>query len=136
MKYRYVNDLTSDIAFIGYGSTYKEVFENTAMALSEVICKTKKIKPINKKVIIAKADDYEGLLFNFLSEIIAAVDIEEMFFSKFKITKLNSKEITAECFGQEMTPKLGNTVVKAVTKHKFGLKKTKGRIESFVTVDI
>ena len=46
MKYRFIDDLTSDVYFESYGKNLKEVFENSALAMFEVICKINKVKPL------------------------------------------------------------------------------------------
>ncbi|MBU1203450.1 MAG: archease [Nanoarchaeota archaeon] len=125
IKYRFVEGPTSDVMFEAYGKTSKELFENSALALSEVICKIKQVKPKNKIKVQVRAESLRELLFNWLQEIIAQVDINEMFFSKFKITKITDTTLTAELYGQPIQPELGETVVKAITRHNFTLKTPK-----------
>jgi len=120
-KYKFIEGPTSDVMFEAYGKTSKELFENSALALSEVICKLKQVKPKNKITVQVKAKNLKELLFNWMQEIIAQVDISEMFFSRFIITKLTSTQLTAELHGQPTQPELGETVVKAITRHNFTL---------------
>jgi SHS2 domain-containing protein len=136
-KYGYIKDLTSDVAFRAWGKDYKELFENSGLALSSIICKTDKLKLIRKIKLTAEGEDYESLLFNFLQQIIAAVDTDEIFLREFKVTKISKNKVIAVCKGEEIRPELGYTVVKAITKHKFELSKQKdGKQTVFVTVDI
>ena len=44
MKYKFVEDLTSDVMYEAYGKDLKELFENAALALLSVICKIDKVK--------------------------------------------------------------------------------------------
>ena len=44
-KYKFLDDITSDVMFEAYGKDLKELFENAAEALFSVICKIKKVKP-------------------------------------------------------------------------------------------
>ena len=119
MKYKFIDDLTSDVMFEANGKDLKELFENSALALFSVICKLDKVK--EKKSIKVKVDgeNLDDLLFNWLQELIALVDIEEMFFSKFEIIEINENKLKAEVSGEGITKEKGETVVKALTKYNF-----------------
>jgi len=136
MKYEYIDDLTSDVLFHAYGRNLKEVFENSALAMFEIICDTKQVQPINVIEVKVSGKDSEDLLYNWLQELIALVDIEEAFFSKFDITKITNTELTAKIYGESMTKEKGYTVVKAVTYYKFNLEKIENKYKSTVSLDI
>jgi len=136
MKYKIIDDLTSDVMFEAYGKGLKELFENAAEAMFSIICKVDKVekkKPIKVKV---DADGVEDLMIKWLQELIAVVDTEEMFLSKFNIKNIDEKHLEAECFGEEISPEKGETVVKAVTYYNFNLEKTKDGYKACVTLDI
>ena len=124
MKYRIVDDLTSDVMFEAYGKDLKEVFENSAYALFSVVCQVKKVKPLKAVKVEVKADNESELLYKWLSMLIALVDTKAMFFSKFDIVKIDSKHLTAKAYGEPATPSKGETVVKAVLYYGFKLEKT------------
>jgi len=136
MKFRFISDLTSDVVFEAYGKTLKEVFENSALALFNVICDAKSVKPALKKKVVVSGDDASDLLFNWLQELIGIVDSEGMFLSKFSVKKITEKSMEAEVFGEEATPEKGGTVVKAVTYYKFNLEKTPKGYKATVALDI
>ncbi len=125
VKYKSINDLTSDVMYEAYGKNLKELFINSALALFNTVCQASKIKPKTKKTIEIKANSLQDLLYNWLSELIALVDTEQMFFSKFRILSVNENHIKAECYGEEITPSKGGTVVKAVLYYKFKVEKVK-----------
>jgi len=125
MKFKFIEDLTSDVMFEAYGKNEKELFENSALALFNVICKVKKVKNKKKVKIKVKGDDLKDLMFNWLQELIALVDIKEMFFSKFKVLKISENKLEAEVYGEEIKPENGETVVKAISYYKFELEKDK-----------
>jgi len=135
MKYKYLQGvITSDVMFEAYGKTPREVFENAAIAMSETICHDVESR-ISIRVRV-KGKNLKDLLYNWLQELIAQIDIEEMFFSKFKILKITETELEAELFGEPITPEKGETVVKAVTYHGFDLRIKKDRYVATVSVDI
>ncbi|MAG19945.1 archease [archaeon] len=125
MKFKFIEDLTSDVMFEAYGKNEKELFENSALALFNVICRVKKVKNKKKVKIKVKGEDLKDLMFNWLQELIALVDVKEMFFSKFKILKISENKLEAEVYGEEIKPENGETVVKAISYYKFELEKKK-----------
>jgi SHS2 domain-containing protein len=135
-KYRFIENLTSDVMFEAYGKTPRELFENSAFAVSSVICKIAEIKPKKSIIIKVSGENMEELLFSWLQEIIARVDIETMFFSKFKIKNITSNIVEAEISGQPVRKNLGETVVKAVTRHNFSIKKKNSIYTATVVLDI
>jgi SHS2 domain-containing protein len=136
MKYRFVDDLTSDVMFEAYGKDLKELFVNAALALFSVICQLEKIRPGVKKEVEVGGEDEKDLMFNWLQGLIGLVDTEEMFFSKFDIIEMDKKRLRAECWGEKITMEKGGTLVKGVTYHKFGIEKTKGGYRATVSLDI
>lgn len=137
MKYKFIDSITSDVLFEAYGKDLKELFENSAEALFSVICKIDKVKPVKKEKFQMKAEgNIKDLMINWLHGLIAAAEVEEMFFSKFKVLEIDENHVIAEVFGEGISPKTGNTVVKAVTYHKFSLEKGKNGYVVSVTLDI
>ena len=136
MKYRFVEDLTSDVLFEAYGKELKELFTNAALALFSVICQIDKIGDKEEKGIEVSADNLEDLLFNWLQELIAIVDTENLFFSRFEILELNDKHLKAKCYGEPAKPEKGGTVVKGVTYYKYKFEKVKEGYKVRVSLDI
>tara|TARA_Y100000310_G_C20470686_1_gene709881 strand:- start:195 stop:605 length:411 start_codon:yes stop_codon:yes gene_type:complete len=136
MKYKYLKDLTSDVMFEAYGKDLKELFENSAEAMFETICQLDKVKPTKKIEVNIQSDSVEDLLYYWLQQLIALVDIEEMFFSKFVIKEIKDNTLRADVFGESIVPEKGETLVKAVTNYKFGLEKTKQGYKATVSLDI
>ena len=136
MKYKYIKDLTSDVMFEAYGKDLKELFENSAEAMFETICQLDKVKPTKKIEVNIQSDSVEDLLYYWLQQLIALVDIEEMFFSKFVIKEIKDNTLRADIFGEPIVPEKGETLVKAVTNYKFELKKIKEGYKATVSLDI
>jgi SHS2 domain-containing protein len=136
MKFRFVKDLTSDVVFEAYGKDKKELFENAGLALMSIICQIEKVKPLLSKDVEIAGDDDKDLLFNWLQKLIEMVDIENLFFSKFQVKKIDRKYLTAKCYGEDSDPSKGGTLVKAVTYYKFNIEKSKGGFKATVSLDI
>lgn len=135
-KYKFLDEITSDVMFEAYGKDLKDLFENAAEALMQIICKKDLVGSEKELKVEVKADSAEDLMINWLQYLIATVDIEEMFFSKFRITEIDEKHLTGYAYGETMTPEKGETVVKAVTYHKYKFKKTDDGYMTRVSLDI
>ena len=135
-KYRFIDDLTSDVMFEAYGKDLKEVFENSAEAMMSVICQLDKIGQGESKEVEVSGKDEKELLLNWLQELIARVDIDGLFFSRFEIKEISPTNLRAVVHGEEARPENGETVVKAVTYYKFSLEKTEDGYKSTVSLDI
>ena len=75
-------------------------------------------------------------MISWLQEIIASVDTEQMFFSRFDIDEIDATHLKARIYGQSISPELGETVVKAVTLFKFRVKESKEGYIARVSLDI
>ncbi|MEA2037811.1 MAG: archease [Nanoarchaeota archaeon] len=135
-KYKFLDDITSDVMFEAYGKDLKELFQNAAEALFSVICKIKDVKPEETEEYQVKAEKLEDLMINWLQALIAIVDTEQKFFSKFEIIEIDETHIRAKLSGEQIKPELGETVVKAVTLYKYQFEKTKEGYKVRVSLDI
>ena len=124
MKYRIVDDLTSDVMFEAHGKSLNEVFENSALAMFSVICNVKKVKPEKSVAVEVKGENAQDLLYKWLSRLVALVDTKGMFFSKFEVLEIGETRMKAKVYGEPATPAKGETVVKAVLYYGFKLEKT------------
>ncbi len=136
MRYRFVEDLTSDVVFEAYGKDMKELFENAAFALFSVITQIERVQPMIEKTFEVKGDNAKDLMFNWLQELIGAVDLQEIFFSEFEVKEISENHLKAVCRGEESDPGKGGTLVKAVTYYKFSLEKTARGYKVTVALDI
>lgn len=138
MKYKFL-DHTADIMFEAYGSSLNELFENSALATEETMVNLKQIKPKIKKEINLENENIENLLFDFLGELIYFKDAELLLFSKIKVIIKKDKlyKLKAVLEGEKLTNKHEQKVdVKAVTYHKFEIKKVKNNFVARVILDI
>jgi SHS2 domain-containing protein len=135
-KFKFIDDLTSDVMFEAYGKDLKEVFANAAEAMFKVMCQIEKVKPSRHVIVKADAESADKLMLFWLQELIATVDIKGMFFSKFDILEISEKHIKARCWGEKVSQEKGETVVKAVTYYKYSFAKTAEGYVARVALDI
>ena len=135
-KYRIVEDLTSDVMFEAYGRSLRELFQNAAQAMFSVICRTDLVKAKKKLSVEVSAENEEKLLVAWLQRLIALVDTEEMFFSRFEVLEIDERHLKARVYGEGIEPGKGGTVVKAVTYYGLSVQKTKKGWKAKVALDV
>jgi SHS2 domain-containing protein len=128
-KYRFIDDLTSDVMFEAHGKTLEELFANAAEAMFSVICQLDRVEPKESRPVTAEAESAEKLVVAWLQKLIGMVDTDEMFFSRFEVRGVKKIkdhtpenviwQVKANVYGEPITPEKGETVVKAVTNYGF-----------------
>lgn len=141
MPYKFFRDVAiADVAFQAEGRTLKELFESAGLAVTNtMVSDLKKVKPKVTKTIKLKGENMESLLFNFLQEIIFLKDAKQLLLSKFSV-KVDEKKLSlvAKCFGEKLNMEKHELLVdvKAVTMHRFELKKEKKGWKASVILDV
>ena len=78
-KYKFLEH-TADIKFQAFGKDINEAFENSALALTNIIYK-EKIKATEKISIKIKAKDLKSLLYDFLGKILFHLEVDDFLLS-------------------------------------------------------
>lgn len=141
MRYRFLEDVAiADVAFEAEGQTLPEIFEASALALTEVMIDLDGLSPVLSQEISLTAGDLETLLFRWLAELIYLKDSACLLFRRFQIAirKEAEWELQATAWGEQidygsMPLKLD---VKAVTYHMFALEETADGWRAQVVLDI
>ena len=121
-------DHTADIGIIAYGADMKQAFANAARALFSLITDLEDVKEVLHQDTELTATDKEGLLVEWLNELIYQFDAENMLFKRFDITELNNTQLKARSYGEKVDRlrhklKIG---VKAATYHMLRIDKEDG----------
>jgi SHS2 domain-containing protein len=90
MSYTYF-DHEADVGIVAYGSTLEEAFQIGAQAMLDVICEQQKIGE-QKVLINLAAHDLVDLWISFLNELLAQMDIQEIFLSHCVIRKIKKND--------------------------------------------
>ncbi|MCZ7357946.1 MAG: archease [Candidatus Methanoperedens sp.] len=141
MPFRYLEDIaTSDVAFEAEGRNLEELFRDAAFAISEVMADTKSIKPAVSRKIELKNESIEGLLFDWLSELVYLKDAESILFGRFDVTiKKNDEYELYAIISGETIDREKHTLrsdVKAVTYHLYEVRKKGQNWIARVVLDI
>lgn len=135
-KYEILEDLTSDIAFKAYGKTKQELLENSGEALLSIMADIDTIKPKKTVLVKVEGEDYNDLLFNWLQELIAVIEIEGIYFSSFSVKEFSKTSCIVECKGEPIQQKMEKAHIKAITRYLYSVKETKQGLTATVTVDV
>lgn len=140
MSYEFF-DHQADVGIVGTGKSYAEAFQEAAKAMFEVMCELKLVKQTKSIGIDAVAENRAELFIEFLNELLAQKDIEDMLFSKFEveITKTkNGYKLAGKARGETLDAKKHHleTEVKAASYSQLKVWKENGKYKARCVVDV
>ena len=139
-SYKFI-DHTADVLFQAQAGTLNELFQQCALALEETQVDLSKVEQKESITIKVEHKDVEGLLFDFLDDLVFYKDADSLIFSRFDVY-IEEKEgkyfLTCQAYGEKIDhqkhdPKVD---VKAITMHLFEVKKTDEGWYAKVLIDI
>ena len=130
----------ADIAFAARADSLSGLFEACADALTSVMVDRRTLRARVTKELKMRADDSDGLLYDFLTQLIALKDVDSLLFRAFipDVSK-DGKSLTCAMMGEpiDRERQVLRNDVKAVTMHMFGIKRgSSGSWETTVVLDI
>jgi len=135
MKNKYiVIDHPSDIGIEALGKDKKELFENSAFGMMDMMFELNGVKNEISFDVKVTGDDQGSLLVSWLSELLYLSDSNHVALSDFKITRMSDTELEAKVFGG----KIGKVkrLIKAATYNQLEIKKEKGSWKSRIVFDV
>ena len=141
MPYRYLEELSSaDAAFEATGRTLEELFSDAAIATFEVMADTNTVKQLLTREIEIENESVDGLLIDWLSELVFLKDTENILFSVFdvNIRKNDVYMLKAAAKGEKIDREKHSlrSDVKAVTYHMFEVTKKGDNWTARIVLDI
>jgi len=140
MRFEYVDEVTSDQMFRAYGDSLSEVLVNAAMATFEVMYDLAEVEVERHVKVDATGATEEQLLYNWLSNLLAELDVQGVFFADFSIQRIERDKkgnlhALGEAGGSRKPPQL-RALVKGITLHRFALERNDGQYKATVVVDV
>ena len=133
-KFKFL-DHTADIKFQAFGESLEEAFENSAMALKEVMFGEAKVKDKIKKKFEVEGKDDSALLYRFLEQFLYMLDAENFMFNKVKIS-IDRNILRATATGDNATDYKFTNDVKAITYNQMFVKEEAGKVVVQVVLDV
>ncbi|EHP69398.1 hypothetical protein MetMK1DRAFT_00021540 [Metallosphaera yellowstonensis MK1] len=136
MKFEFF-DHTADVGIRAWGKTLEEAFENSALAVFEVMTDTSKVERRERREVTVEGYDLKNLLYRWIESLLFYYDTELLLFSAFKVT-IEGLSLRGEALGEKFDPERHErrTVVKAMTYHEMEITKRDGGYEITFVVDI
>jgi SHS2 domain-containing protein len=126
---------TADVALRVHGKDLKELLKNAALGMANLICgKNFLSDDYTEEHVEIRADDGEGLLVEWLSELAFLVEIKSFIFQGVEILTLSETSLKANVFGK-IAREL-KVHIKAVTYHNLNIIETGNGFEATVVFDI
>ncbi|MGB9622877.1 MAG: archease, partial [Candidatus Bathyarchaeia archaeon] len=85
------------------------------------------VKPLERRIVEVRSEDYPGLLYDFLDELLFIYDSELIVFSKIDVKiEENPLHLISECRGEHLDPSRHKSriVIKAITFHQMKIEET------------
>jgi SHS2 domain-containing protein len=132
-------DNTADVGIKAYGRTLEEAFENSALAVFEVMTDTSKVDPVEERKVTIDGIDLENLLYRWIESLLVYYDSELILFSKFKVKiDQDNMRLEGEAWGEKFNEEKHEkrTLVKAMTYSLMSINKVGDMYEITFVVDI
>lgn len=129
---------TSDIAIRVYGKDMKELFENAAYGMFDILADLEGIKTSISIDISLKEPSKEELLVSWMDELLYNFYSKNIIFSVFGIDKIRDTELSAKAIGQHV----GNNrnrlkkEIKAITYHDLNIKENPSGLTVEIVLDV
>lgn len=129
---------TADIGVKVFGRSLKELFENAAFAMFDIIADLEGLKgPIVKKIALT-APNKEELLIAWLDELLYNFYTKQIVFYEFKVDELSDDMIKAKAFGRGLAVNRNRlkTEIKAATYYNLKIIKRDDYYEVDIIFDV
>ncbi len=119
-------DISGDIGLRAYGSSLTAAFINAGLGMYSLITDISNIKYKRDLVFEISSTSLEGLLVNYLNELIFHFDAYNFIGCRIEIAKISDTRIKVKVFGEDFNPTIHGKglLIKAATYHNLNIQKT------------
>lgn len=130
-------DHTADIRLRIFGRTLRELFQNAAFALTDILTDARKIRALKSTPTFAlMAEGNDLLLVALMKKILYLFDTKRFLTRRLVIKNLSDKILVATLKGEGLKKQPIKTEIKAVTYHKLKVQKKRGGWQAEVILDV
>ena len=136
-QYEFINH-TADLGIKVRGLSLKELFENAARAMFDLIVDLDTVKTRNQITIEIKGGELEELLADWLRDILYRCNGDEYLLKEFEIEKISPEGLKARVRGEklDMSRHSLKREIKAVTYHDLKIRKLNYEWQAQIIFDI
>lgn len=129
---------TADIGVHVYGGTLKELFENAAFSMFDIIADLDGLKESVSIDVKLASPDRDELLVAWLDELLYNFYTKSIIFSRFEISELADTAIKAKAYGRAVAANRNRlkTEIKAITYSGLKIAETGGRFQVDIIFDV
>jgi SHS2 domain-containing protein len=140
-SYRFVEDVTvADVAFEARADNLGDLFAACGRATFDVMVDLDHVKPRESIVVQLTNETLDGLLFDWLDELIGKKDIDALVFSEFQVSvdQVDAGfSLKATVRGEPISAELPMRLdVKAPTAHRLEVARVDGGWRAHVVLDV
>ncbi len=134
----HILDHTADLRIEVTGPTRNALFENCALAVTDLLTDPKKIDAALSRQLIAEGLDPVDLLINFLREVLYLFNGEGFLTKAIHISDLSDTSLQADLIGDTFDPARHalRTEIKAVTYHQACIQQRENKWIARVLFDV
>jgi len=116
---------TADVGIIAYGRSLEELFSHAAMGMMHFLIDAAAVRPIEQRTRTVEAEDREGLLINWLNDLLLLLNAEGFVPARFEVRELTGTRLRADVAGEPVDPERHrfHLDVKAATYHQLYVRK-------------
>jgi SHS2 domain-containing protein len=131
-------DHTADVGLIARGATLGEAFANAAKGMFALMVDLERVAEREERHVEVEADDAEGLLVNWLAELLYISEVDGLVFRRFDIEEAGETRLAARAFGEPLDLARHNPqlMIKAVTRHQLAVARDDAGCRVRVILDI
>jgi riboflavin kinase/FMN adenylyltransferase len=125
---------TADLALRVYGQDMRELFVNAAHGMFSLMAEPPLDGPAREQEVSLEATDYEGLLVDWLNELIYLHEVERETYSRFDFEALSPTRLKAHVAGGLTKSK--TKAIKAATFHDLRINETANGFVATIVFDV
>ncbi len=133
-------DHTADVGALVRGATLPRLFENASLALFDLLCDRRTVRPRRRVLLHVAGSGLDDLLVRWLSELLFRHGTEGWVFSSFKVEKVDRARCRVRGVARgEMLDRPGHALrreVKAVTYHQLRIERARGAWSVRIIFDV
>lgn len=129
---------TADVAVLVRGESLPALFENAAAALFALMVDLECVQERTSRDVELRSADLEGLLVDWLNELLFLFETERMLFRRFQVRELDTSQLRATAWGEglDLSRHRVRTSVKAATYHGLEIERVGGLYTARMVFDV
>jgi SHS2 domain-containing protein len=131
-------DHTGDLGMRVWAANIKEIFQEAARALFDIITDLDKVEVRITREVTVQGPGREELLVAWLNELLYLYEVEGLLLCDFTLIEINERSLKAVAMGEKYHEGRHaiKTSIKAVTYHQLEIREKDGRWQAQVIFDI